>query len=1077
MDQLMIRNSTNDRFFARGKSLFRGRSVYDMEVKDWYDETCISAHVMGDSGIEYSTEVFFNEKRITGYYCTCPASETYEDMCKHAVAVALTYVMDTQKKTLLQEDRCDFSRSKSLKTDPTLKRILYNCSMEKQAKYLQQEVTGQIEIEPHLLSLQGEWLVEFRIGSERKYVLKDIYAFAEAMEKHEKFQYGKFLSFIHEKSAFTMTGGRIAEFLVDCIRQRKALHQREKSMYSFYYAPKARVLSLTDNEMVRLLDILKGKDCILGDSKGTASAYLAIREEDPYLVTELKKEDASGYILRVPAFLPVCGQEGMYLICRDTAYRCSDEFREAMEPFCTGFNSGKEQELQLAEQDMSVFCTSLYPQISRFTDFHCTEDLSRFMPEACTVKIFLDKEDGLVTCRLESLYGEKKHNLLKELETADLYRDLAAEGLACTAARAYFPQEAPEEGFLWFGEEQDELLYQLLTSGIRQLSVAGEVYVSDALRQIRVNRIPEVGVSIDLKGGLLGLEFSSEQMPYEEMEELLASYRLKKKFHRLKDGSFFMLEDSSLETIAELTDGLELTKKALKTGSIQVPRYRSFYIDQVLKESASLDIRRSSAYKELIRSIKSVEDSDFPVPEILRNTLRRYQKDGYRWLMTMEALGFGGILADDMGLGKSLQMLTFLYAKMQEDPLRTSLLVCPASLVYNWEDEVNKFVPDLKTCIIAGTAAERKRLLEESCGCHLLITSYDLLKRDITLYEGKEFYCQVLDEAQNIKNHTTKAAKAVKEIHAQVRFALTGTPIENRLSELWSIFDFLMPGILGSYRAFRGKYELPITQKQDKLAAKRLQRMIGPFLLRRLKQDVLKDLPEKSETLVYSKLEGKQRELYQANAQKLMQTIKGSGVGDKIKILAGLTRLRQLCCDPHLLYEDYEGEAAKLETCMELVRTAVAGGHKLLLFSQFTSMLDIIKERLSQEGIASYMLTGATSKKQRIQLVKEFNQADVPVFLISLKAGGTGLNLTAASIVIHFDPWWNLAAQNQATDRAHRIGQEKNVTVYKLIAQNTIEEKIQKLQQEKAELSQQVISEETMSLSSMSQEDLAELLR
>ena len=252
--------------------------------------------------------------------------------------------------------------------------------------------------------------------------------------------------------------------------------------------------------------------------------------------------------------------------------------------------------------------------------------------------------------------------------------------------------------------------------------------------------------------------------------------------------------------------------------------------------------------------------------------------------------------------------------------------------------------------------------------------------------------------------------------------------------------------------------------------------MVGPFLLRRLKQDVLKDLPEKTETVVYSKLEGEQRKLYQANAQKLTRIIKGSDAGDKIKILAGLTRLRQLCCDPSLLYEDYQGEAAKLETCMELIRTAADGGHKVLLFSQFTSMLDIIEKRLSAEGIQSHTLTGATSKEQRARLVKEFNQDEVPVFLISLKAGGTGLNLTAASIVIHFDPWWNLAAQNQATDRAHRIGQEKNVTVYKLIAQNTIEEKIQKLQREKAMLSQQIITDETMSLSDMSQEDLLELL-
>ena len=309
---------------------------------------------------------------------------------------------------------------------------------------------------------------------------------------------------------------------------------------------------------------------------------------------------------------------------------------------------------------------------------------------------------------------------------------------------------------------------------------------------------------------------------------------------------------------------------------------------------------------------------------------------------------------------------------------------------------------------------------------------------------------------------------------------MTGTPIENRLSELWSIFDYLMPSILGSYASFRKKYEIPIVQKGNKAMANRLQRMIRPFLLRRLKGDVLKELPEKIETIVYSKMECKQQELYRANAQKIMQEIaKGSGKAfetERIKILAGLTRLRQLCCDPHLLYENYEGQSAKLDTCMELVRTALAGGHKILLFSQFTSMLSIIEEKLNEEGISYHVLTGATSKEKRAELVRSYDSDDVPVFLISLKAGGTGLNLTAATIVIHFDPWWNLAAQTQATDRAHRIGQDQEVTVYKLIVQNSIEEKIQKLQEEKARLSDQIITEGTMSISALSREDFLELL-
>ena len=350
---------------------------------------------------------------------------------------------------------------------------------------------------------------------------------------------------------------------------------------------------------------------------------------------------------------------------------------------------------------------------------------------------------------------------------------------------------------------------------------------------------------------------------------------------------------------------------------------------------------------------------------------------------------------------------------------------------------------------------------------------FDYFVRDIELYQDLPFFCEIIDEAQFIKNHATQGAKAVKTIHASFRLALTGTPVENQLSELWSIFDYLMPGFLYTYDKFKKRYESPIVKDQDEEALGRLQRMTAPFILRRLKSDVLKELPEKLETVIYSKMEKEQQELYTANAWQLKEHLDD---GNKIQILSALTRLRQICCDPRLCYGNYKAGSAKLKTCMDLIRTGVEGEHKILLFSQFTSMLELIGARMKKEGISYYQLTGETSKEDRLKLVQAFHKDETPVFLISLKAGGTGLNLTAADMVIHYDPWWNVAAQNQATDRAYRIGQEKQVSVFKLITRDTIEENILKLQESKRLLADQIVSEGMVSLGSLSHDQLKELL-
>ena len=554
----------------------------------------------------------------------------------------------------------------------------------------------------------------------------------------------------------------------------------------------------------------------------------------------------------------------------------------------------------------------------------------------------------------------------------------------------------------------------------------------------------KVSVGVSVSGGLLDLNITIDDVSGKELLDILKNYQLKKKYYRLKNGEFVDLQEQNLEMLAELMKTLQLSPKEFVKGKMHIPAYRTLYLDQMLENNESIYSNRDRHFREIVKGFKTIKDADFEEPESLSGIMRNYQKNGYKWLRTLEAWKFGGILADDMGLGKTLQVIAVLLAAKEEKQSGTSLVVAPARIA------------------------------------DVLVTSYDLLKRDIDQYDQKEFLYEIIDEAQYIKNHTTAAAKAVKVVNSRIRYALTGTPIENRLSELWSIFDYLMPGFLYGYDTFKKEMETPIVKNGDEAAMARLQKMVSPFILRRLKEDVLKDLPEKLEEIRYVKFEDTQQKLYDAQVlhmkEKLASQDEGEFNKNKLWILAELTKLRQICCSPSLCFENYRGESAKADACMQLIQSAIDGGHRMLLFSQFTSMLAILQDKLEKEGIEYFIITGETSKPKRQELVKKFNARKTPVFLISLKAGGVGLNLTGADVVIHYDPWWNLAVQNQATDRAHRIGQTKKVTVYKLIARNTIEEKIQKLQETKRDLAEQIIGGEMGQLGSMSREDLLELL-
>ena len=748
--------------------------------------------------------------------------------------------------------------------------------------------------------------------------------------------------------------------------------------------------------------------------------------------------------------------------------------------------------MDIGRNYLSDFYHTILPEFKGIAQIieNDSDVIDKFLTSDVEFTFYLDAEEGNITCKAAAQYGLNEYNVAEcyglNINTARKLqpeRIFVKENEVLQNVQKFLPYIQEDTG-LFHCQKDEDLIYDFMTQGVEQLALLGDFQATDAFQRVNVFRETKLTVGVSLSSGMLDLEVSSDEISRDELLEILASYRAKKKYHRLRDNSFVDLNDEALATLDEMLSTLQISEKDFLKDNMHVPVYRTLYLDKLLEENEGIYEDRDAQFKELVKGFKTVKDAEFKAPESLSKIMRNYQKTGFKWISTLDKYGFGGILCDDMGLGKTLQTISFLYKHYSEasgEEEAPTIVVCPASLVYNWQDEFAKFAPEIKVCPVVGSIPEREDIIANANLYQVLITSYDLLKRDVALYDNVEFYYEIIDEAQYIKNHTTAAAKAVKVLKSRHRLALTGTPIENRLSELWSIFDFLMPGFLYKYEQFRRQFETPIVKYSDKDASDRLKKMVTPFLLRRLKENVLKELPDKLEKEQVVVMESDQQTLYDAQLSHLKLMIEQAKEEKnfqniKLKILSEMTRLRQICCDPRLYIDNYKGESAKREACLDLVIRAIESGHRVLIFSQFTTMLDLLKLDLAKEKIAFFEITGNTKKEERIQLVNKFNDGENNVFLISLKAGGTGLNLTGADVVIHYDPWWNLAAQNQATDRAHRIGQKRTVTVYKLITKGTIEEKIVDLQKSKSDLANEILSGETNIISKMTEEDFMELL-
>ena len=1077
----------------KGQELRKNRKLIVDEIKQGYlqnGEQMIDAYASGtERNYSFGVRVLVSKERILRTECECnQCNRNYYMTYYHGsgcgyVSALLEEVKEYVEKTRLG-DATDYDGRKFLMA-----------FQEQHANAVMSATVGQegkLSLIPRLIKKNGVLSVSFKVGEQKTFVVKNLEEFLENVIYSRMATYGSGTTLNHKRSNFTESGRQWIDFMEKAVREVVEFEEavEDTGGYLRKSVQKAGSIDLRGwklEEAYRLIGStpvdFENKDAdpvrkgTLKTGAGKPLVQMIIRK------TKLEKKNTGEFHgITVTCRMPKIwtGIDSAYYLENNQLLQVEAEVYQKIRLLGELLENGT-YEFKVGRNHLADFYYTVLPQLEDVVEImeENPEEIKKYLPPQGKFVFYLDAEDGILSCKIGVRYGKQEFEAVQSLGRLPLepFRERNREQEATYMVYQWLPMFDEKTGE-YYCEDEDRM-YAFLTQGLDVLLAMGEVQCTAKFRNLKVGHKVKMSVGISVSQGLLNLNVETPDISQEELEEILGSYRAKKRYHRLKNGNFLSMEDETVATLEEMTRALRMSVKELLQEEVRLPLYRALYLDKILEQKEEIYANRDSRFKEIVKDFKTVNDSEFEVPVSLKKVLRSYQKYGYRWLRTLEEYHMGGILADDMGLGKTLQAIAMLLAAKQEGRQGTSLIVCPASLVFNWGEELKRFAPELSVELVTGTQAERERKLSGFGETDVFVTSYDLLKRDIASYHGLKFEYHILDEAQYIKNHSTAAAKAVKAIEGRMRFALTGTPIENRLSELWSIFDFLMPGYLYGYEVFRKEFEAPIIRAEDEDAMERLKKMTTPFILRRLKEDVLKDLPEKLEEHRYVKLSGEQKKLYDAQVQKLKQTLAMQDADEfqknKLRVLAEITKIRQICCDPSLCFENYKGDSAKLEACLELIDSAIEGGHRMLVFSQFTTMLEILEKRLEEKEIAYFKITGDVPKEKRLQLVKEFNEGNIPVFLISLKAGGVGLNLTGADVVIHYDPWWNVAAQNQATDRAHRIGQTKKVVVYKLLAKDSMEEKIQNIQESKKALSDQIVQGDTNQLSGMSREDFLAL--
>ncbi|MBB6731764.1 DEAD/DEAH box helicase [Cohnella zeiphila] len=1074
--------------------LLCGQSSYDkgmkydeahrvMEVSFHDAERRYEAFVWGN--VRHNVRIRMDDSGVEDARCDCQARHS-EYYCEHIAAVLIhLYNAQREKEPAPAEPRIvpaepsftardvQFARNMiSLFENAAPESPIAEESGENGRTTLEVEFTCKAVTDASRSPLFG---IEMKVGPRRLYIVQRIKDFLGKVEQQLPFVFAKLFTFDPALHRFKPEDLAIFRRLIGIAHSEAAYRDAFRSGFPGYSPQQDRVLLIPPLAWEELLPLLENTNVRFEQGMRTADRVQVTDEPLP-MRFDIVPAPGDGYQLEIAGLDRVLVMENYGVVVADCVlHRMDDHSMKRLDELRKMFAYKPTKQAMIPPAQIEPFMDRVLPGLRRLGEVSIDPSIEgRLVSPRLRARLDLDWLNGRLLARLAYVYDDIEIDPMRpergrpsladgRILLRDVERESAIMGLIEQADFKYNGSE------LYLDEEED--LYRFQFRLLPRLEKLAEVASTHALREMLRQPVAAPRLTVDLDPGTRWLEvrFDLEGIDEAEIRRILQTLVEKKSYYRLPDGGFLSLEDESYLEIARLMDDMDIRKSEIRGSRFDLSVVRGL----ALMDSGAQgrNVRFGRSLRQLLENMRNPDTLDYAVPESLASVLREYQKDGFQWLKTLAHYRFGGILADDMGLGKTLQSIAFIESVREE--IRSSglpvLIVSPASLLYNWRNEIARFAPDLNAVIAAGIKQERSGILEELGDVDVLITSYPLLRRDMDLYAKQRFHTLFLDEAQAIKNHATQTAHAVKILQAQYRFALTGTPIENSLDELWSLFDAVFPELFGSRREFA------------ELSREAVAKRVRPFILRRMKSDVLKELPDKIETLQLSELSDEQKKLYVAYLTRLQAETRLSLQTEgfqksRMKILAGLTRLRQLCCHPALFVENYEGESGKLEQLLELMDEALSSGKRMLIFSQFTSMLHLIRDELALRGLSCFYLDGQTPSRERVELCRRFNEGELDIFLISLRAGGTGLNLTGADTVILYDLWWNPAVEQQAADRAHRIGQKKVVQVIRLVTQGTIEEKMVELQNRKKNLIAEIIQPGDEALSSITEEEIRELL-
>ncbi|MGX2945213.1 SNF2 helicase associated domain-containing protein [Enterococcus alishanensis] len=997
--------------------------------------------------------------------CECPYWEEHS-YCKHTVAVEL-YLREKNMSRVITPQT---SQVQTVQQTVSFADLLNQgfTRLEKNEEQVEpltiEFVVEAIPTNPYHTELDL-LAVSLKISNDpngRSYIVKNIYDFLHAYQTETTYTVNKQYRFQIEAGAFNPGCRDIIEDLVGVsetyqLLGKSGLQVKGKLDKRFLLLPVHRLQSLlkameaTDNLTVKIGEKTYHQ---LSEAQELPLLFKLDKVENHY---ELTIEDRmtnyySNYFLGFKDdqyYLLSHAQQDTYLTLKQLMKRL------------------KEPVITYEQRQLSHLFTDVLPHLRRIGQVIIAPEVSAVMKEEpLRAVVIFRRIKGMIKAEAEFHYGNAYFSTNEEHQgkipnNVEILRDRKREG-EILALFNQFRYTKIDTGF----EKKiptKENLYYFFKIEIEAFRRLAEVKMGKKLRQLFLDGDEyQPTIEVDQGGTWLDIHFDISGINNSEIDQVLDSLLRNDRFYTLENGEIISFDSEAFQETSAMIGDLRERINA-ENGVIRLPKSQGIVLEGKLRNNPQAQF--SESFKKMVQDLTHPEDYPVEIPQELEATLRPYQVTGFKWLTMLSDYGLGGILADEMGLGKTIQVITFLLAKKESEAIKT-VIVAPASLVYNWQAEIKKFAPTLSVVVVSGNRTEREQQLAETVD--IVVTSYASLRQDLDLHQAQNYQYLILDEAQMVKNASTKTSLALRQLKIPHRFALSGTPIENNLEELWSLFSIVMPGFFPTIGHFR------------QLQVSEIAKMIQPFVLRRDKATVLQDLPERIESNVLSVLTEEQKTVYLAYLRRMKQEVDQMDSAtfrkQRISILAGLTRLRQICDDPRLFMEDYQGGSGKLDQVKELIQQAKENGRRVLLFSQFTGMLSLMEEEFAEIGISSFYLRGSTKVKDRLDMVDAFNAGEKDVFLISLKAGGTGLNLTGADTVILYDLWWNPAVEEQAAGRAHRIGQKKVVEVWRMIAEGTIEERMNQLQQEKRELFQKVIQGNEEQVSKLTEDDIRMIL-